>query len=345
MIIHENGPLPFMILGRAQDGLPFEVWDGTTFWNDGGYNRRSKSSDFLVHTVGAGGYYHWGPFELEDVCEIVWKWKEYKIQCSSAGSTVDPLGESTATSDSSLTSPLFIARGIRVSSTFVPAREVDLSVAGSNGYINGYATLEGRTPDSDFEGGIKTFTNGTEAEYPDTDGTSTEFSYRLPGIPYFAEYDSGYYFEERFNSPKVAKGPDGKYWLHPDSLPGTDVFEVGGNGFVNSPSPALLAWVFSRFSVLDDLRILPTQIPATSYEALIPSYEYQSITVELNLSRGLVTTYLDALKVEYWELGYGDYPAYSFTVTSPKIIFTPTKFFTYGGMYDENTGDRIIPPP
>ena len=100
---YQDGWFPFQIPEIAEDGAPFEVWDGSTLYGrydvdltsgdypDDGYGnsqstsgysysgKPSKSSSVYVTTVGPGSPYPVGPFNLEQLSELYWRVRDWNF--------------------------------------------------------------------------------------------------------------------------------------------------------------------------------------------------------------------------------------------------------------------------
>lgn len=136
---YQDGWFPFQIPELAEDGAPFEVWDGSTLYGrydvdltsgdypDDGYGnsqstsgysysgKPSKSSSGFVTTVGPGSPYPLGPFTLEQLSELYWRVRAWNFSVA----PVSPISSGPVSIGSSVSGTLEQVRwdGIATSAT------------------------------------------------------------------------------------------------------------------------------------------------------------------------------------------------------------------------------------
>ena len=345
-------PAPF-ITEWAQDGERFSVWDGSTLFG----TQRSKRSDFLVHCTGPGGYYSVGPFELEDVVEMFCTWRRFRGRASGQATISSPGGFASTSLPDDLCGDMYAVRGTRTD--YAPFAGAPLL---SNDERDVVAPSAGEpvlssTPGWRFEGrsDSETYTayegpppveaqdlyepgsgDVASADATLTMGGGLSWTFDPPWEP------SHYYWEMPFLFiyGQAAKGPDGKIWLRPTALPiycamnaycGTQMAYMPGD-----PASETRGGMSAGIGILGSLTYLP--------DPSVRLYRFGEIKIEIHLSRGTRTVFADGIQNH----GFEPDPGFPYTVdlslftfTELKVILTPEKFFTYGGLYDEDTGKRV----
>ena len=88
--VHSLKLFPFCIPEKAEDGLPFEQWDGTTYYSPVGLNfdnMVSKSSTEFITVYGNGTPNFIGPLTLDELTTLYWRPKIYRASLPEEFST------------------------------------------------------------------------------------------------------------------------------------------------------------------------------------------------------------------------------------------------------------------
>jgi hypothetical protein len=345
-----DGHFPYPVKRLAQDNQPFEPWDGETFYS----GQISKSSGQMVHTAGQNSYYDIGPLTLEQASFLFWRVTEWEakleidVTAASGPVSVSIAGEVDGTitgkrgyvvadeefyelmrfyedrhqdlvQERFLDAPLSHAWG-----------EIDEDVIPPENVISAYLEdndLE-ELPDSagyrSWSVLLSVATAGWVREVETTEGTK-----RYAGI--------------RFKGPVL--GSDGFYWARMESFR-EELFFAQSTFDTNEPGAEGNVARLRRFSLAPDVEGSGTeengktlQMGGASFRLHLPSF----------LLPGGVPGYLDCPAVAAIISSYLDIwgtPDYSdvvnVAINTPVIIhLTPKKFFTYGGIYDEDSGERV----
>jgi hypothetical protein len=306
-----DGHFPFCVAEVAEDGEPFEVWDGTTYYTPSLTSTPSKSSSELVTVVGDGTNY---PLKLtlDEVMSLYWQQKIIQVSVDWSGTLRFEVDSSWSQTVVSGVGKLFLGFNFEL-------EEDDFAEATLNVRLEDpYQKVCGH--DETFTGNARLSTGSASVVFLE------EYLYEPNPIisvdsDFSAENISSY-----MSSPQSVSTYSGG----PDS---------GEPWFDNSTNASLFSGIRPVIKIGNDY-YPRTSIFASPVQSG-PSALFVS-TLKLptrNISRGQLTLKNSSATATVWGSSGGANA--TIDTISADIEISCLKYFTYNGIYDEDTGEML----
>ena len=305
---------PFAVPEVAEDGLPFQQWDGTTVFDDGSNSYPSKSSSEKITVFGNNSLYCF-PMTLAQAAEWYWRVKKVqsKVRFSTLGNIVTNQGTTTQFTDPNLGNERYGYRSFSSADQVMDrsgsgARNEHRLTIGtaSEPYISmGSDLLNIRTRFNNYEGWGQAVTVSS--------GTIYQLTIRELFVEYFQELNFADFISQKSGATTV-------FWLNPLQL--------------------YLHWRLygtSEFANYGSTLIHDRTIDQSSI--ITPSGHSTSVPVTIKLSQQT----LSANHFQVFNIT-GDgilNNGTAISITDPSglsISIVPAEYYTYGGVWNASTG-------
>lgn len=356
--ISHLGHFPFCVKRLAEDGAPFEAWDGATYvFNSSNTSKRpSKTESSLVTVYGTHTPYPVG-FTLAELMEIFWRCKRFDLSVDGSISVTSPAITANGgyyTGDP----PVWVATSATVPSISLTASNVGPAYVQGDYTFDAFGGAGTEQPDPPKHkvcmgpfSGIKWNPYDSSNVYlppPTLLALGLTFSFGESDTDSNTDSAEG---SSASNSATVAIGLDmrlsledvifaeDKYWPRFQSVnPNNKIFaDVRRSSEARQPS--------GDWTNVSEIRIALYQISSYFNEGIPDGAEIsRTIPFEITLSEGNTI----AFPVGTWRQVYTawaapetevDHPHDASLVPSmPTFKIVCTKWWEYGGIYDENTG-------